>query len=153
MEITISQERPDTPDAITLIRALEIELDDGLYPPESKHGYSIDKLIAQGVAFFVIRADGEPAGCGGVQLFGTTFGELKRMYTRPELRGRGLARRLLAHLEGYARERGVPLLRLETGIYQRQAIRLYERYGFTAIPPFPPYKEDPLSLFYEKAVG
>lgn len=153
MEITITQERPDTPDASGLISALEVELGDGRYPPESQHGYSVEKLIAQGVAFFVLRADGQPAGCGGVQLVGAAFGELKRMYTRPDLRGHGLAWRLLAHLEGYARERGVPLLRLETGIYQREAIRLYERYGFRAIPPFPPYNEDPLSLFYEKAVA
>jgi putative acetyltransferase len=37
-------------------------------------------LIKDGVAFFVLRVDGAPAGCGGIKLFGREFGELKRMY-------------------------------------------------------------------------
>jgi putative acetyltransferase len=53
-------------------------------------------------------------------------------------------------LSAHAREHGVGLLRLETGIYQREAIGLYERMGFQQIPSFGAYKEDPLSLFYEK---
>ena len=63
MSTTILRERPDTPDAIALILELEAELDP-LYPRASRHGYSVDKLIAQGVIFFVIRCDGAPAGCG-----------------------------------------------------------------------------------------
>ena len=41
------------------------------YPSESRHGYSIDKLLRERVAFFVVREDGVPAGCGGVQIYGT----------------------------------------------------------------------------------
>jgi ribosomal protein S18 acetylase RimI-like enzyme len=65
----------------------------------------------------------------------------------------GLAKLMLDHLETYARERGVGLLRLETGIYQSEAIGLYERMGFRSIPPFGEYREDPLSRFYEKQIG
>ena len=54
------------------------------------------------------------------------------------------------HLAEHARHHGVPLLRLETGIHQSEAIGLYERWGFQRIPPFPPYREDPLSRCYEK---
>ena len=57
---------------------------------------------------------------------------------------------MLTHLAGYTRNHGIGLLRLETGIHQREAIRLYERIGFQRIPPFGPYTNDPLSLFYEK---
>jgi GNAT superfamily N-acetyltransferase len=149
MTVHISQEQPNTAEAITLITELEAVLDP-LYPSESRHGYNVDKLLKEGVAFFVLRADTTPAGCGGIQLVGTDYGELKRMYVRPEFRGRGFAKRIVDHLADYARARGVDCLRLETGIYQVEAIRLYEGLGFEPIGPFGPYRPDPLSLFFEK---
>src|SRR6266545_1777150 len=97
----ISQERPDTPDATALIGELEAHLA-LLYPRESRHGYSVEKLVAQGVAFFVIRDNGTPAGCGGIQLFDTDYGELKRMYVRPQFRGSGFGKLMLEHLANYA---------------------------------------------------
>lgn len=149
MQVTITPERPDTPDARALIAELEAYLVP-LYPPASQHGYSVEQLIAEGVAFFVIRANETPAGCGGLQVFGADYGEIKRMYVRQEFRGLGFAKLMLEHLAGYARSRGLGLLRLETGIYQDAAIGLYERVGFQSIPPFGKYQEDPLSRFYEK---
>ena len=151
MAATITAERPDTPDAIALIGELEACLAP-LYPNESRHGYSVEKLIAQGVAFFVIRKEGVPVGCGGIQLYGTVYGELKRMYVRPQFRGLGLAKLMLDYLADYARDRGVGVLRLETGIHQAPAIALYEQAGFRSVPPFGSYKEDPLSVFYEKHI-
>ncbi|APV48719.1 GNAT family N-acetyltransferase [Betaproteobacteria bacterium GR16-43] len=149
MTVVINAERPDSRDASALIEELDDVLDP-LYPSESRHGFSIDKLIQDNVAFFVVREDGKPAGCGGVKLFGTEYGEVKRMYVRPEFRGAGLGRKMLRHLEDYARKKGVPLLRLETGIYQSEAIGMYERYGFERVGPFGEYKEDPNSIFFEK---
>ncbi len=151
MSVTIARERPDSADAVALITELETELDP-LYPAASRHGYSVEKLIAQQVAFFVLRSGGVPAGCGGIQLFGTEYGELKRMYVRPTFRGLGHGRRVLEHLAEYAGGLGVGLLRLETGIHQTAAIRLYERWGFQRIPPFGEYREDPLSIFFEKRI-
>jgi putative acetyltransferase len=145
------EERPDSPDSLALVAELESVLDP-LYPRESRHGYSVEKLLREKVAFFVIRESGVPAGCGGVQLFGTEYGELKRMYVRPEFRGLGLGKLMLEHLAGYARGGGVGLLRLETGIYQKEAVGLYEGFGFKRIPPFGEYKDDPLSLFLEKRI-
>lgn len=152
MTIRISPERPDTAEARALIAELEAHLEP-LYPSESRHGYAVDKLIAQDVAFFLIRHDGAPAGCGGIQLFGTEYAELKRMYVRPQFRGLGMAKAMLTHLAGHARDRGVGLLRLETGMHQHAAIGLYEREGFRPIPPFGEYKDDPLSRFYEKQIS
>src|SRR5947209_3884369 len=63
MSAIITPERPDSADAIGLITELEAHLAP-LYPPESRHGYSVEKLIAQAVAFFVLRDNGIPAGCG-----------------------------------------------------------------------------------------
>ena len=152
MPAIISPERPNTADAVLLITELEAHLG-SLYPAESRHGYSVEKLIGEGVAFFVLRDNDTPAGCGGIQLFGVEYGELKRMYVRPRFRGLGFGKLLLNHLADYARARGVGLQRLETGIHQPAAINLYERTGFYRIPPFGPYRDDPLSLCYEKRIG
>ena len=148
----IGEERPDSTDASALIEELESHLA-SLYPKESRHGYSVEKLLREGVAFFVVREDGAPAGCGGVQMFGTEYGELKRMYIRPAFRGRGLGKLILNCLTDYARQQGVGLLRLETGIYQTEAIGLYEASGFRRVPPFAAYADDPLSLFFEKRIS
>ena len=56
---------------------------------------------------------------------------------------------MLDHLVEHARQRGLTLVRLETGIHQREAIALYEGRGFRKIPPFGPYRDDPVSLCYE----
>ena len=152
MRATIVAERPDTPDALLLIEELQTHLE-SFYPPESRHGFSVEKLIASGVAFFVLRADGQAAGCGGILLVGQEYGELKRMYVRPEFRGRDYGRLLIDHLAAHARSHGITLLRLETGVHQQAAIRLYERYGFRRIPPFGPYFEDPVSRCYEMALS
>lgn len=149
MSTIITPERPDTPDAILLIEELESHLAP-FYPAASRHGYSVEKLIKQGVAFFVTRQDGVPAGCGGVQFFGTEYGELKRMFVRPQFRGLGLAKLMLEHLEAHAREHHIRALRLETGIHQTEAIGLYQGFGYLEIPPFGEYAPDPLSRFFEK---
>ncbi len=148
MNISIARERPDSADAKRLIGELQAVLSPH-YPPESQHGYSVDKLIRENVHFFVLRAEQEPAACGGIQFY-PDFGELKRMFVRPDWRGRGFGRAILERLAAHARANACNLLRLETGIHQHEAIRLYERWGFASIPAFPPYAPDPLSLFYEK---
>jgi GNAT superfamily N-acetyltransferase len=152
MTTIIVTERPDTVDAVMLIDELEQHLAP-FYPATSRHGYSVDKLIKQGVAFFVTRVDGVPAGCGGVQFFDNEYGELKRMFVRPQFRGLGLAKLMLEHLEQYTHEHGINLLRLETGIHQKEAIGLYERMGYQNIPHFGEYTDDPLSRFFEKQIN
>ena len=152
MRVTITAEQPDSMDAVQLITELEAVLEP-LYPPESRHGLSVERLIVEGVSFFLLRADGVPAGCGGIQLYDTAYGELKRMYVRPQFRGRGFAKLVLNRLVDHARTHGADLLRLETGIHQAEAIGLYERMGFYPIPPFGSYKEDASSLFVERRLG
>ncbi|MHB1219536.1 MAG: GNAT family N-acetyltransferase [Alphaproteobacteria bacterium] len=152
MGVVIARESPDTEAAQRLIAELATALDHPDYPPESRHGYSVDKLIRAGVHFFVMRAEGEAVGCGGLQFF-PGFGELKRMYVRDRFRGHGLGQALLRHLEGHAHARGCLIPRVETGIHQAEAIAFYERAGFDRIPPFPPYKPDPMSLFFERRLA
>ena len=156
--VTIRREHPATETASRLIAELDAYLSP-LYPQESQHEYSIEKLIAQQVEFFVLYHDGEPAACGGVQFFtesqgeGSAYGELKRMYVRDRFRGRGFGKRLLAHLERLAVDRGVTTMRLETGTRQPEAVGLYEKAGYYRIPPFGDYWDDPVSLCYEKRLG
>jgi putative acetyltransferase len=149
MTTIITAERPDTVDARMLIDELETHLEP-FYPATSRHGYSVEKLIRQGVAFFVTRQDAIPAGCGGVQFYGTEYAEVKRMFVRPQFRGLGLAKLMLQHLETYTRQHNIYVLRLETGIHQKEAISLYEQMGFQYIPAFGEYIDDPLSRYFEK---
>jgi putative acetyltransferase len=151
MPTIITAERPDSADAVALISELEAQLEP-LYPRASRHGLSVERLLAEAVAFFVLRSEGTPAACGGVKLLGD-YGELKRMYARDRFRGLGFGRLMLEHLAEYTRAQGITVLRLETGIHQHAAIGLYERMGFYRIPPFGPYTDDPLSLCYEKRLG
>jgi putative acetyltransferase len=132
-----------------LISELDAQLDP-LYPSTSRYGYSVEKLIAQGVVFFILR-DGEmPVGCGGLQYFGNEYAEIKRLYVRETFRSQGFAQRMLEHLTNHAHRQNVTTLRLETGMYQHAAIKLYERFGFVPIPRFGDYRDDQLSRFYEK---
>jgi putative acetyltransferase len=151
MSATITAERPDSADAVVLITELEAQLEP-LYPRASRHGMSVERLLSEAVAFFVLRSNGTPAGCGGVKLF-EDYGELKRMYVREQFRGRGFARLMLDHLADYARAQGITILRLETGIHQHTAIGLYERAGFERIPPFGSYTDDPNSVYFEKRLA
>jgi len=148
MSVVIAEERPDSPDAVALIGELDDHLG-ALYAVESRHGFSVEKLLRDGVKFFVARDGGRPAGCGGVLLVGREYAEVKRMYVRPAFRGRRIGRLMLDHLVEHARQHGLTVIRLETGIHQREAIALYEARGFRKIPPFGPYRDDPVSLCYE----
>jgi GNAT superfamily N-acetyltransferase len=149
--VTIAAENPASPDASELIAELDAHLEP-LYARESRHGFSVQKLVADGVDFFVIREDGAPAGCGGIKLFDTDYGEIKRMYVRPGFRGRGYGKLILDHLAAHAKSQGIDVLRLETGIHQHAAIRLYEQEGFRRIAPYGEYWDDPVSLCYEKRI-
>lgn len=153
MAITIVETRPDSVEAVQLIGELDAYLNALPYTPESRHAFSVDKLVREGVVFFIMRYEEKPAGCGGIKLFGTEYGEVKRMFVRPVYRGLGLGKAILNHLAEHARDRQVNLLRLETGIYQTEAIGLYERYGFQRRPPFGEYQENRMTIFFEKSIA
>jgi putative acetyltransferase len=142
------------------VRALIAELEEALaaeYPPEQRHGLSVDAIFQPHIRFFVARVDGRAVGCGGVALF-PDLAEVKRMYVRPEARGRGVADAVLARLEAEARVAGLAVLRLETGDRQLAAMRFYERAGFRRCGAFGAYTAMPrsaiaTSVFYEKPVA
>jgi putative acetyltransferase len=148
------------PEPNDAVRLLVGELEDVLsaeYPPEQRHGLSLDAIFQPHVRFFVATLDGAPVGCGGVALF-DDFAEVKRMYVRPEARGLGVARAILERIEAETRAASLTALRLETGDKQLDALRLYRRYGFTDCEPFGDYAAMPpqaisTSIFLEKRIG
>jgi putative acetyltransferase len=153
VNVELSQIARATHEVRELVGALESELA-RFYTAEQRHGLSIERIFQPHILFFVARLDGTPVGCGGVA-FEDGFAEVKRMYVRPSARGQGVARAILARLESEARARSYNRLTLETGDLQREAIRLYERAGFTRCEPFGDYMRLPAaaiirSVFFEK---
>jgi len=105
-----------------------------------------EKTLAYvGVAY----TDGVPSGHAMLRWHGDDL-ELKRMYVAPEYRGTGVSTALLTEVEKAARSLGAPRIILQTGDRQPDAVRLYEREGYTHIPIFPPYELLPFSICMEK---
>jgi putative acetyltransferase len=148
-EITLGIESPRQADVVRLIEALDA-YQSGLYPPESNHLLDLDGLGAPSVRFFVARRDGQALGCAGLRIDQAGWGELKRMFVSPEARGLKLGRRLLDRIEEEARREGLGWVRLETGIYQPEALGLYRSAGYVEREAFGDYVSDPLSVFMEK---
>jgi len=101
-------------------------------------------------AFLVAWIDGVAVGCGGVRAHDAEIGEIKRMYTRPSARRRGVGRVLLGSIEERARALGYVRLVLETGTRQPEAIALYESSGYEPIRPYGYYKDHPESRCFAK---
>jgi putative acetyltransferase len=121
-----------------------------LYPAASLHLVPAAELGGADAVFLGAFAEGRLVGCGGYINRGGEYGELKRMFVRPEARGLGAGRRLLAALEAHAAAAGLGVLCLETGPEQSEALRLYERAGYSRRGPFGPYPDDPHCVFMEK---
>ena len=145
----IAPEPLTSPVAASLITALNEELS-AMYPEPGANHFSLDpKEVAPGAGIFLVaRVNERPVGCGAlrrlreeslVRELGPDVGELKRMYVAREQRGQGIGRALLARLEIEARILGLTQLVLETGTRQTEALVLYDRAGFTAIPPYGEY--------------
>jgi GNAT superfamily N-acetyltransferase len=89
--------------------------------------------------FLVAFLDGAPAGCGGWRSHGEVA-ELKRMFTAPMARGRGVGRAILAAVERSARDHGRKRMILECGVRQPEAIAMYEACGYGRIEDFGYYR-------------
>lgn len=96
-------------------------------------------------AFLVAYLEGEPVACAGWRSHGVdgTIAELKRMFTLPAARGRGIARQLLAAVEESARAYGRTRMILETGSLQPEAIKLYRSSGYECIEHYGFYRDAP----------
>ncbi|MEL7543097.1 MAG: GNAT family N-acetyltransferase [Pseudomonadota bacterium] len=154
--VVIADESVDQPDVRALIAALD-QLQRDLYPAESNHFVPLDVLAGDETIFLVARRDGVAIGCGAaLRVNGGSdegaYGEIKRMFVAPTARGLGLGARIVGALEVGLQADGITLARLETGIHQADAIRLYEKCGYRVRKAFGAYAKDPLSVFMEKAL-
>jgi GNAT superfamily N-acetyltransferase len=100
----------------------------------------------------LVYEKGDPAGCGCFRSFAPETVEIKRMYVRPEFRGRGLSRLILRELEKWAAELGNKKSVLETGNRQAEAIQLYHRSGYTEIPNYGNYEGNATSICMTKSL-
>ena len=151
--VTIELVKVPTTEVIGLLDGLNAALA-GPYSEEQRHALPVDRLFQPNIRFFIARLDGEAVACGGVGFY-DGFAELKRMYSKPSVRGHGVAKKLLAHLETEAIDSGQLLVRIETGAYQHEALRFYEGAGYCRCEAFGPYAAMPptaieTSVFYEK---
>jgi putative acetyltransferase len=145
----ISLGSPTESSVISLIEQLDA-YQKPLYPAEAYHGIDINALSAENVFFAVARStEGQVVACGAI-VIELAYGEVKRMFTVPSFRGRGIAGRVLTFLESEARARGCRQFVLETGFRQTEAIALYERFGYKRRGPFGDYAADPNSIFMAK---
>ncbi|MBU2662116.1 GNAT family N-acetyltransferase [Actinoplanes bogorensis] len=108
-----------------------------------------DDFDAPRGAFFVADDGERLVGCAGWRRHGDDA-ELKRMFTAREMRGRGLARRMLAAIEQSAREAGCRRVILETGDKQPEAVALYISAGYERIDDFGYYAGHDSVLSYAK---
>lgn len=152
MSVSVAQETPLQDDVRAMVAALNAYLVP-LSPPEFQFQMTAEQMAGPETIVFVARADdGKAVGMGALKVHDGGFGEVKRMYTDPDIRGSGVGKMLLGEIEGAARERGLSMLRLETGSTPgfEAAWAVYERAGFVRSGAFADYPDSEFNVFYEK---
>ena len=139
------------PDFIALVRRLDAELAerDG-----AEHSFYARYNTIGGIKYAVVAYENErPIGCGAIKEYRPGTMEVKRMYTLPEARGKGIAAQILTELENWAGELSCEKCVLETGKRQPEAIRLYEKSGYRPIPNYGQYVGVENSVCFEKLLN
>lgn len=149
--ITIEAADPVGDEARGLIAALCAEMGERYGAPPSP--FSPTEAAAPRTVFLIARRDGQPVGCAALRRFEDDIAEIKRMYVAPAGRRQGIARSLLIELHRQAGAFQYRVIRLETGIRQPEAQRLYESLGYERIPAFGPYRGNPTSVCYERPLA
>ena len=146
--ISIIRTNSGNTDFVELVRHLDVELaerdgkDHSFYAQFNK----IDMIKHVVVAY----DDGQPVACGAIKEYEPGTMEVKRMFTLPANRGKGIAARVLSELEKWAAEMNYSKCVLETGKKQPEAIRLYEKSGYKLIPNYGQYVGVENSVCFEK---
>jgi len=143
MAITVSVESPLQDDVRRLIGSLNQALL-ALTPPEFCFHMTAEDMARPDTTVFIARDDGAAIACGALRRHAGGVGEVKRMYTLPAYRERGIGGRILAEIEVLACSEGLVRLVLETG---------YERGGFARCGRVLDYPDSPYSVFYAKTVN
>ncbi len=148
---TIEPVMLDDPRAVALIHALNAELDERYPEPHSTFSRLAADDVAEGRGVLLLATSaGRATACGAVRMLDETTAEVKRMFVAPEARGHKIGAAILRELERAAGELGAKRLVLETGTRQPEAVAVYERAGFTAVPCRGEYEAAPFSRCMEK---
>ena len=140
----------DNKDFIALVKELDEYL--AILDGEEHAFYNslnkIDKIKTTVVAY----ENETPVACGAIREFSSEATEVKRMYTIPAYRGKGIAAKILAELEKWAAELSYEKCVLETGHRQPEAIHLYKKSGYKIIPNYGKYAGIENSVCFEKTL-
>ncbi|WP_438955499.1 GNAT family N-acetyltransferase [Cognatiyoonia sp.] len=139
---------PRTPAASALLKQSHA-LMESLFPPEENFYLDIDAICADHIDFFTARDGDTVLGTAALAYCGD-YGEVKSMYVDEAARDKGVGAALLRQVEDAAREKSLPILKLETGDKLHAAHRLYRRHGFVDCGPFGDYFDAGSSVFMEK---
>ena len=147
--ITIRRTDSDNQDFSELIKHLDADLaerdgkDHAFYAQFNK----IERIKYAVVAY----ENNQSVGCGAMREYAPKIMEVKRMYTLPASRGRGIASKVLTELEKWASELSYETCVLETGKKQPEAIRLYQKSGYSLIPNYGQYAGIENSVCFDSA--
>jgi putative acetyltransferase len=155
MTVAIAVETPLQDDVRVLVEALNAHLLP-LSPEEFQFKMTVEQMAGPDTTVFVARdATGRAVGCGALKVHADGVGEVKRMFTLPEVRGRRVGSALLEAITRLAEQKGLAQLVLETGTGPgfEGAWRLYERSGFTRCGAVLDYPDSEYSAFFEKRLS
>jgi putative acetyltransferase len=146
--ITIRRTDSDDEDFIELVKYLDADLAirDG-----NEHSFYAQFNKIDRIKYVVVaHENNDPVGCGAIKEYSPDIMEIKRMYTSPASRGKGIATRILAELEKWAKELFFEKCILETGKRQSEAVKLYQKNGYKIIANYGQYAGIENSLCFEK---
>lgn len=151
MAVTVAIETPLQDDVRGLVAKLNAHLLP-LSPLEFQFKMTVEQMAGEDTTVFVARDEaGKAVGIGALKVHSAALGEVKRMFTDPEVRGKRVGSALLEAIVALAREKSLPTLMLETGTGpgMAEAHRLYTRSGFVTRGPFLDYPDSDWSAFFE----
>jgi GNAT superfamily N-acetyltransferase len=130
------------------------QLDADLAERDGKeHGFYATFNTLHQIKYVVLAFENEEAvGCGAIKAFDNNSMEVKRMFTLPAYRGKGVASTILLELEKWAKELHYTACLLETGKRQPEAIALYQKAGFQQIPNYGQYAGIKNSVCFKKLI-
>ncbi len=155
MAVRVSIETPLQDDVRALVKDLNAYLLP-LSPLEFQFKMTVEQMAKPDTTVFVARdRDGRAVGCGALKIHEGGIGEVKRMFTRPEMRGKRVGTALVEAIVDLAKAKGVSRLVLETGNGPgfAGAWRLYENLGFKRCGVVLDYPDSEYSAFFEKRLS
>lgn len=147
----LTRTNSDNRDFIALVKLLDAELaeldgDEHAFYAQLNKTHNLKQVI-------VAYENDKPIACGAIREYSPRITEVKRMYTLPEWRGKGVATKILADLEKWASELSYQKCILETGKRQPDAITLYKKNGYKVIPSYGKYLKMENSVCFEKEIN